>query len=84
MGKSQPRRNPGSDGYGPVDPGSDDAVQHLGGGEHPDGGLILRGDDRSPVCELEAQGARIAVDRDDEEAALARSPQQPELGRAGP
>ena len=84
MGKPKPGRDACRDGDRPVDPGRDDAAQLLRRGEHPDGRLVLRGNDCAPVRALEARGAGIAVDGDDEEPTLARSPQQAELGRAGP
>jgi hypothetical protein len=84
MGSSQPGGDACRDGDRPVDAGRDDAVRLLRGGEHPDRRLVLRGDYRAAVRELEARGAGIAVDREDEEPTLARRPQQAELGRAGP
>ena len=53
-------------------------------GELPDRGLVLGGHDRALVRVLEAGRLRVAVAGHDEEPALARCAQEPELCRAGP
>ena len=69
---------------GPVDPRRDDAVDALGPRELAEGGsssaeTIAR---RSAYAKPGAAG--VAVAGDDEEAALPRRAQKPELSRAGP
>jgi hypothetical protein len=77
-------RYAGGDRDGPVDPRRDDAVHALGAGELEERPLVLRGHDGPAIGELEPGCRRIAVERDDEEAAAARGLQQAELGRTGP
>jgi hypothetical protein len=77
------RRDPGRDRHGPVDSGRDDPVDLLCAGELAYRGLVLDGYHRPPVDVLEADRRRVAVTRDDVEAALARRAVQPELRRPG-
>jgi hypothetical protein len=84
MRKVEACGDPGRNGNGPVDSRRDDTLHPLGGRQHPDGRLVLRGYNRSAVDELEAGRGRIAVTGDDVEIALACSAQKSELGRAGP
>ena len=60
-------------------PGAIDAVDPLRGGEPVDLGLVLDRDDRAAVGEAEAGRGRVAVDGDDEQAAVAGGLEQAEL-----
>ena len=79
MRQREPLGHPRGDGHRPVDPGRDDPVDALGLGEPRDALLVLGRDDRPAVSEREADGSRVAVGRDDEEPAVARTAQQPDL-----
>ena len=83
MGEREAGRDPGGNRDRPVDPGRDNAFDSLGLGELADRGLVLGRDDRAPVCVFEAGRLRIAIAGDDEQAAVARGAQKPELSRAG-
>ena len=79
MGQGQTLGNARGDGDRPVDPRRDDPVDALRLGEPRDVLLVLGGDDRATVREREADGGGVAVGRDDEEPAVARTAQQPDL-----
>ena len=82
--QAHPRGDAGRDRDRPVDPRRDDAVHLLRLREPLDAELVLGRDDRPPVGEPEAGRRRVAVDRDDEQPALARRREQPELRRPRP
>jgi hypothetical protein len=84
MGQPEAGRNAGRDGDRPVDPRRDDAVNALRLRELSDRRLVLGRDDRAPVRVLEPGRLGIAITGDDEELAVTRRAQKPELCRAGP
>ena len=83
MAKPEARSDSRGDRHGPVDPGCDDTVHLLGGSEHPDGGLVLGGDDGAAIGELESESRRVPVAGDDEEVAFVRGAKETELCRPG-
>ena len=66
----------------PVDARRDQAVDPLRGGEAVDLGLVLDRDDRAAVGESEARRGRVAVDGNDEQAAVTGGLEETELTRA--
>ena len=68
----------------PVDAGRDHAFDRLGGREALDALLVLGGDDRPPIRELEPRRRRVAVERDHEQPPLAGRREQAELRGPGP
>ena len=83
VGDPVPIGDPRGDRDGPVAPGRDDPVDRLRAHQAVERLLVLRRDERPPIRVLEAGRERIAIAGDHEQAALARGPQQPELGRSG-
>ena len=84
MRKPEAGRHARGDRDWPVDPRCDHPVDALGLGELSDQRLVLCRDDRAPVRVFEARRLGVAVAGHDEEPAVARSAQKPELCRAGP
>jgi hypothetical protein len=82
MGQHLALCDPGRDRHRPVDPGRDHAVDSLRGGETVDLRLVLDRDDRAAVGEAKAGRGRVAVDGDDEQAALAGGFEETELSCA--
>jgi hypothetical protein len=66
----------------PVDARRDQAVDPLRRGEAVDLGLVLDRDDRAAVGEAEAGRGRVAVDGNDEQAAVTGGLEETELARA--
>ncbi len=79
----EPFGEPGCNRHRPVDSRGDDAVDGLCPGETIETLLVLGRDDRTPVGILESRREWIAVAGGHEQAALAGSPQEPELRRPG-
>jgi len=72
-------RDPGGDRHRPVDPWRDQPVDPLRGGEAVDLRLVLDRDDRAAIGKPKAGCRGVAVDGDDEQAALARGFEETEL-----
>ena len=79
MRQAEPLGDARRDADRPVGAGRDDPVDVLGAGEPVDARLVLGRDERALVRVGEAGRRRVAVDRDHEEAALARRAQEPDL-----
>ena len=81
--QAEPLRDAGRDADGVVGAGRDEPVDLLGAREPVDRRLVLDRHDRPPVGVAEPGGGRVAVGRDEGQAAAAGRGQDPELGRAG-
>ena len=82
MRQHLPLGDPRGDRDRPVDARRDDPVDALGGGEAVDLRLVLDRDDRAAVGEAETRSGGIAVERKDEEAAVAGGLEESELSGA--